>query len=56
VNVRENPTTIYSVYISSGSNKPEAVDRATFRGFMPPSWNLTKTPPPKVLSKEEEGT
>jgi hypothetical protein len=42
VNLRENPTTLYSAYIVGGSGRPEAVDKGTFRGFMPPSWNIPR--------------
>jgi len=51
VNVRENPTTYYSAFIANTDNPPNVpgvpgparinyVDRGTWRGFMPPSWNI----------------
>ncbi len=42
VNVRENPTTLYSAYIASKGEAPKNVDKGTFRGFMPPGWNVAK--------------
>jgi hypothetical protein len=42
VNVRENPTTLYSAYMASYGRAPSNVDKGTFRGFMPPTWSIPK--------------
>jgi hypothetical protein len=43
VNVRENPTTVYSAYIASVGQRPTDIRKATFRGFMPAGWSIAKS-------------
>ena len=42
VNVRENPTTFFSAYVSKGMAPPTAINKDEFRGFMPAGWNARK--------------
>ena len=43
VNVRENPTTLYSAYIASVGGRPTDIQKSTFRGFMPAGWSIRKS-------------
>ena len=42
VNVRENPSTFFSAYVSKGMNPPTNIPKDEFRGFMPAGWNNEK--------------
>jgi hypothetical protein len=44
VNMRENPTTLYSAYVCASGGRPGNHDKATFRGFMPAGWNIPRKP------------
>ncbi|MGA7318522.1 MAG: putative adhesin [Silvibacterium sp.] len=42
VNVRENPTTFFSAYVTKGMAAPTNINKEEFRGFMPAGWNAPK--------------
>ena len=41
LNVKENPNTFYSAYVSSRT-RPTDIEKKEFRGFMPAGWNIPK--------------
>lgn len=42
LNVKENPNTFYSAYVSQGMDRPKEIEKKKFYGFMPAGWSAPK--------------